>query len=118
MKIKYESITTVDTYDALKSVIRRCNVYTSTRRSNLAIKLLQKAIEAFDSIISLARTGEEVGVGILKKKSINSSPSPPRTSRSSVQQDGGAAGDLDIRLASVVCKAYLAKLRSQECYIG
>ena len=112
----YESITTVDTYDALKSVIRRCNVYTSTRRSNLAIKLLQKAIEAFDSIISLARTGEEVGVGILKKKSINSSPSPPRTSRSSVQQDGGAAGDLDIRMASLECNAYLAKLQSQECY--
>ena len=63
----YGSSTTVDVYSALTSILRRCNIYAKMRKQSMAVKVLKNAIEAFDALVSLARTGEEVGIGILKK---------------------------------------------------
>ena len=114
----YGNATTVDIYTAVTSILRRCSIYAKTRKQSIAMKILKNAIEAFDALISLARTGEEVGIGILKKKRIGSSPSPPRKNPNLTVEANklDAAGDLDIRKATLKCSAQLAVLQAEECY--
>ena len=63
----FKSVTTVNVYHALGSILRRCSVYERSRRAVMARELLTDAILTFQQLGKVGRSGADVGVGILKK---------------------------------------------------
>jgi hypothetical protein len=106
----FKSVTTVNVYHALGSILRRCSVYERSRRAVMARELLTDAILTFQQLGKVGRSGADVGVGILKKRFLgSSSPSPPRVKGNETE---GTAGDLDANYAKLVCSAELARLEA------
>jgi tetratricopeptide (TPR) repeat protein len=109
-----KSVCTVSVYQALESILRRASIYESSRRQSKARTLLTEAVAAFQNLSELERTGLDVGIGILKKRTLTSSPSPPRTKGRSRSGNAGMGGDLDYKFAVLKCKSELTRLEGLD----